>query len=158
MAHFYLKDGVRYYPGRRFTYGDINYTPQGSMDATFESLGFARVEIQGARPSDQYYIVTGPDDTGAYQATPRDLDELKAAEIARVKQDANTQLQGTDWLVVRAAEDPSKPVGTAITDYRAAVRTTSSDHEAAINACTTVEELAALAPVVWPTDPTAEPA
>ena len=125
MAHFYLKDGVRYYPGRKFSYGAINYTRHGATDAMFESLGFDRVEIQTERPDDRYYFVTGPDDTGAYTSTPRDLTELKEEAIKQVKQDARNQLRDTDWLIIRGVEDPGKPVKQTVKAYRAAIRVLS---------------------------------
>jgi hypothetical protein len=68
---------------------------------------------------------------------------LKSTFIAQVKVTAGTLLAATDWKVIRAAEG-----GTAVdadtTAKRTAIRTKSNELEAAITACTTVEQLAAL--------------
>ena len=77
---FYLSsEGDRYYLGRAFNYGDSQYSPAGATAETFAELGFTPVVIQ-QRPDDAYYIVSGPDATGAYSSTPRDLDQLKAQQ------------------------------------------------------------------------------
>lgn len=71
---------------------------------------------------------------------PKDLDQLKAQWVAQTKADANSQLQQTDWMVIRKAErniDIPEDVASA----RAAVIQTANDKEAAITAATTVEEL-----------------
>ena len=153
MGTFYLSpDKVRYYPRRAFTYNNLQYNSQTATHELFVSLGFTEVNIE-PRPDDKYYFVSGPDDTGAYTSTPRDLEELKASEVEAIKEQANAILRGTDWQVVRAIEDPAKPVPAAVENYRTAVRAASNAQEAAIYACTTVEELAALAPASWPDEP-----
>ena len=77
MSSFWLDQStnVRYYPGRAFVYGDMQYTKKGATPETFTSLGFVEVPIQD-RPDDSFYWVTGPDDTGAYTSTPKDHVEL----------------------------------------------------------------------------------
>ena len=153
MSTFYLSpEGTRYYPRRAFEYEQLQYNNQAATPELFKSLGFTEVNIQ-PRPDDRYYIVSGPDDTGAYTKTPRDLEELKVREVEAIKEQANAILRGTDWQVVRAIEDPAKPVPAAVENYRTAVRAASNTQEAAIYACTTVEELAALAPTQWPDEP-----
>lgn len=151
---FYLSPGqVRHYERRPFTYKGVQYTKQGATRAKFLELGFTEVTLQ-ARPDDRYYIVSGPDNNGAYSATERPLDELKASAVSKLKEQANALLRGTDWQVVRGVENPGKPVSQSITDYRAAVRAACDVGEASVLACTTVAELAALTPVVWPDEPT----
>lgn len=78
----------------------------------------------------------------------KDLDACKAVLIAQTKYNANAFLSATDWKVIRFIESAA-PIGANVTAYREAVRTASNDHETAINACTTVEELAALQ-LTWP--------
>ena len=78
----------------------------------------------------------------------KDLDQCKAMLVAQVKQTAAALLAPTDWKVIRFIES-SAPIGVEVTDYRTSVRTASNDNETAINACTTVEELAALQ-LTWP--------
>jgi hypothetical protein len=88
---------------------------------------------------DRYYWSAG---------NPKDLDQCKAMLVAQVKQTAAALLAPTDWKVVRFIESAA-PIGVEVTDYRTSVRTASNDNETAINACTTVEELAALQ-LTWP--------
>ena len=73
---------------------------------------------------------------------PKPLADLKTTWIKDQKQQANTRLAPTDWMVIRAAEG-----GTAVPNstktYRAAVRTKCGEREATINACSTVDKLVA---------------
>lgn len=72
---------------------------------------------------------------------------LKSQMIAQVKATAGSLLAATDWKVTRAAEGV-KPVDAETLAARAAIRAASDANEAAIAACTTVDELAALQ-LVW---------
>ena len=153
MGTFYLSpDNVRYYPRRAFTYNNLQYNSQTATHELFVSLGFKVVDIE-SRPDDKYYFVSGPDDQGKYTKTPRDLEELKAAEVRAIKESTNATLQVTDWQVIREIEEPGKPVSPAIKQYREDVRAASNAHEAAIYACSTIEELASLPSTVWPEEP-----
>lgn len=73
---------------------------------------------------------------------------LKYQTIAQVKQTAGSLLAATDWKVTRAAEGV-KPCDADTLAARAAIRAASDANEAAITACTTVDELAALQ-MSWP--------
>jgi len=88
-------------------------------------------------------------------ATARSLDDitnpdssitpgLKSQKKTHLGSRARDLLTPTDWHVVKATEVESYSVPAAMTTYRAAVRTKSNDFEALIDACTTVDELAAL--------------
>ena len=99
--------------------------------------------IVGARPDDQFYIVSGPDLTGAYTSTARDLDELKLNFILREKLNARTILAPTDWLLIRK-EETSDAVPATVTNFRAAVRTANSTRCNEINAAADVAALEAL--------------
>ena len=154
MGTFYLSpDNVRYYPRRAFTYNNLQYNSQTATHELFVSLGFTVVDIE-YRPNDKYYFVSGPDDQGKYTKIPRDLEELKAAEVRTIKEATNATLQVTDWQVIRGIEEPGNPVSPAIHQYREDVRAVSNAHEAAIYACSTLEELASLPGPVWPEEPT----
>jgi hypothetical protein len=74
---------------------------------------------------------------------PKDLTELKTQWISQTKATAGSLISPTDWMIVRSAEPNGKPVLQTVLDERAAIRTTSNTKEAAINATTTVDELAA---------------
>jgi len=87
-------------------------------------------------------------------ATTKELDDVTVDEITvkglktkhkeNIKKEASNLLTSTDWYVIKATEVESYSVPAAMTTYRAAVRTASNDMETLIDACTTVDELAAL--------------
>ena len=57
---------------------------------------------------------------------------LKTIYIEQTKQTANNKLSPTDWYVTRKAEDSKATIPSAVTTYRAAVRTKSGKIEKAI--------------------------
>ena len=69
---------------------------------------------------------------------------LKSHHTEKVKKQAGSLLNPTDWHVVKATEVDSYSVSAEMTTYRAAVRTASNDMETKIDASSTVDELAAL--------------
>jgi len=69
---------------------------------------------------------------------------LKSQKKEIIKQEASGLLTPTDWYVIKATDVESYSVPSAITTYRAAVRTKSNEMEVLIEACSTVDELAAL--------------
>ena len=77
-------------------------------------------------------------------ATGKELLGLKSQKKADIKQQASELLTPTDWYVIKATEVESYSVPEAMTTYRADVRTASNDMETKIDACSTVDELAAL--------------
>ena len=153
MSTFYLCPGqVRHYENRPFKYLGVQYTKQGATRSKFLELGFTEVTLQ-ARPDDRYYFVSGPDNTGAYSAIERPLEDLKASATAQLKEQANAILSRTDWQVIRGVEDPGKPVNPTLRQYRRDVRSAADAQEALVQACSTVEELAGLPSPVWPEEP-----
>jgi hypothetical protein len=68
---------------------------------------------------------------------------LKSQFIAQAKDSANKALAATDWVVVRKAERGVE-IPQAIADERAKILADTEAKEAAIAACTTVEELIAV--------------
>ena len=77
-------------------------------------------------------------------ATPKELSGLKTEKKALIKSQASELLTSNDWQVIKATEVESYSVPGAITTYRADIRTASNDMESKIDACSTVDELAAL--------------
>jgi len=65
---------------------------------------------------------------------------LKSQWIAQTKAAANSALAATDWMVIRKAERNVEIPGDVMAD-RAAVVALCAEKEAAIAACTTVEQL-----------------
>ena len=73
---------------------------------------------------------------------------LKSQLISQIKQTAGQLLAQSDWKVIRGAEG-AKALDKETKDLRNAIRAKSDEFEAAILACTTVDELAALQ-FEWP--------
>jgi len=69
---------------------------------------------------------------------------LKTKHKEIIKQQASGLLTPTDWYVIKATDVESYSVPSAITTFRANTRTKSNDMEVLIDACSTVDELAAL--------------
>ena len=145
---FFL-DGKPLPPDVPFEHGGIRYPANWLRLSTAEekaALGITEVAEQ-PRPDDRFYWVTDNGD-GTYTAVPKNLADLKAEAIIRIKTTAGSLLNTSDWKIVRAAEGV-KPTDAATLAHRAAVRTKSDEHEAAVEACTSVNELAALV-LDWP--------
>jgi hypothetical protein len=77
-------------------------------------------------------------------ATAKELGAVKTEKKRIIKEQASDLLKVTDWYVIKATEVESYSVPEATTTYRADVRTASNDMESKIDACSTVDELAAL--------------
>ena len=73
---------------------------------------------------------------------------LKSQVIAKIKQTAGSLLAPTDWKVIRAAET-GVTLDAETLSARSAIREASNTNEAAVVACVTVDELAALQ-LTWP--------
>ena len=74
---------------------------------------------------------------------PKNIDQCKNNLVLQVKTTAASLLAPTDWKIIRSSETGSK-VDLATLNERADIRIKSNEFEDSINACTTVEELAAL--------------
>ena len=124
-----------------FTHNDIQYPANWLRMTTLaekEAIGITEV-ADPVTYDDRYYW--GPDN-------PKDLDQCKANLITQIKQTAGSMLSPTDWKIIRAAETGTS-VDAATLTARAAIRTASNANEAAVAACATVDELAALQ-LTWP--------
>ena len=129
-----------------------------------EAIGIYEVEFDNTNKKDeQWYINTNQSMafadgkvTASYgSATAKTLADvtnadatitpgLKTKKKEIIKNQASGYLTPTDWHVVKATEVESYSAPSAITTYRANVRTRSNEMEVLIDACTTVDELAAL--------------
>lgn len=149
--------------GTPFTWDDVQYPANWCNLSTPEekaAIGMVDV-VYGTYPNDQYYWVSqdAPVYNGTvveinYTATPKDLVTLKSSTITALNQTAWTLLSPTDWMVIRSTESGGVyPVPQSWNTWRATIRTQAADQATAINACTTVDELAALPPVDWAHDP-----
>ena len=72
------------------------------------------------------------------------VEGLKNKHKDVIKRQASGLLTPTDWYVIKATDVESYEVPSAVTTFRADVRTKSNEMEVLIDACSTVDELAAL--------------
>ena len=160
MTYFWFDQTTnkRYNEGRPFSYGKgedlVNYTAQGANRDTFISLGFTEVQIAN-RPDDRFYWVSGPDNKGQYQATPKQLDDSTDPKTGLVTQGLKTQwklqdkqqegglLSPTDWMVTRKAET-NIDIEPEWEQYRSTIRMTGSIRRDEINTVKTLADLEAL--------------
>lgn len=125
-----------------FTHDGVQYPANWLRLTTLaekEAIGITEVADPVAY-DDRYYW--GPDN-------PKDLDQCKANLIAQIKQTAGSMLSPTDWKIIRATETGTS-IDAETLAARAAIRIASNTNEAAVAACVTVDELAALQ-LTWPT-------
>ena len=73
---------------------------------------------------------------------PKDIADLKTTWVQSQKDQANSLLSDTDWMVTRKTE-AGTAIPTATADYRTAVRTQCGLREATINACADTDKLCA---------------
>jgi hypothetical protein len=148
-------------PGTPFTWNDTQYPANWcNLSTPEEKAAIDMVDVvYGVYPNDQYYWVSqdAPVYTGTvveinYTATPKDLFECQSNAVNTTNGTAYAILLPTDWMVVKAMETGST-VAPEWNTWRQQIRTQAADHVAAISACTTVAELAALPPVTWAPDP-----
>jgi len=69
---------------------------------------------------------------------------LKTIYTEQIQKQASSLLAPTDWMVIRKAEDSSKSIPSAVTTYRASVRTEADKIIQAISDCDTLAKLKAL--------------
>jgi hypothetical protein len=152
---------------KAITIGDVNYPSNIFMlwsSDELEAIGIYEVVVDNSNYKDPAYYINSNQSfdfandvvTASYtEATARQLDDttdpdtgvvthgLKYNDINIVDQQAYGLLQPNDWYVVRNQE-----AGTEIpadwSNFRSGVRSTAADMVSKINACTTVDELAAL--------------
>ena len=144
--------------GTQFTLGDVTYPPQWLNQSTPEQkaeIGLVEVVATNS-PADATYYWVSETLNGAeltYTNTPKDLDTVKENAISQVNNTAYSLLFPSDWMVVKAVETQ----GTVPTDwntYRADVRFTANTTRTAVEAATTVDEVAnTMSNINWPHDP-----
>ena len=132
----YKLDGRALRPGRPFEVNGYvyNYTWMTQQtDDVRTSLGIV-YEVPAPRVDRKFYVNAD---------TPRDLAKTKETLVDEQKHAAGSQLNSTDWYVIRKEEE-----GTAIpanvTTYRQAVRRVCGEREALVNGAADIPALAAL--------------
>jgi hypothetical protein len=140
---FYIDaDQNRYRLGSQFTYLGTSYGGSAATHAKFMELGFTQVLIQ-SRPDDRFYVVSGPNNAGEYDFTPRDLNQLKLGFIMEQKRVARQLLAPSDWYIIRKAETGTDPDPDWLA-YRAEVRAAADVRCGEINDAASVEALETL--------------
>jgi hypothetical protein len=121
-----------------FTHNDIQYPANWIRLATEEDKAAIGLvwEADPVRADDRFYWDGDINN-------PKDINQVKAMLIAQSKATAGSMLAQSDWKIIRATETGVAASAETLAE-RAAIRTASNDNETAINACTTVDELAVL--------------
>ena len=106
-------------------------------DATKTAMGLVWVDDPAPFDNRFYWSAGNPkaidDVTETVDGVEYTTAGLKTNAIAQIKATAGSLLAPTDWMVIKAAEVSGYTVPSAITTYRAAVRTASNTIETAIN-------------------------
>lgn len=132
----FILDGKPLALDRAFTHNGVQYPANWlrlASPAEREAIGIT--EAPDPEPYDQRFY-WGPD-------LPKDHTQLVEQWVSQTKATAGTLLAPTDWVITRSAEPGGKPASDAVLAERAAIRAKSDEKEAAIEATTTTEELAA---------------
>jgi hypothetical protein len=147
--------------GTAFTWDGVQYPANWCNLSTPEekaAIGMVDV-VYGQYPNDQYYWISqdAPVYTGTvveinYTATPKDLAQCQTQAVDATNAAAYSILLPSDWMVVKAVET-SSTVPAAWNTWRQTIRTQAGDYVVAINACSTVAQLAALPPLQWANNP-----
>jgi hypothetical protein len=147
--------------GTAFEWDNISY-PQNwcNLSSPAEKAAIGMVDVvYGQYPNDQYYwvsqdapVIVGDQVQINYTATPKDLFECQMQAVNATNAAAYSILLPTDWMVVKAVETGGT-VNPAWNTWRQEIRDQAAAQVAAISACTTVAQLAALPSVQWAHDP-----
>lgn len=149
--------------GTAFTYNDIQYPANWcNLSSPTEKAAIGMVDVvYGQQPNQTFYWVS--EDAPVYNAqtnqvdinftsTPKDIVTLKSNMVTTVNQTAWTLLSPSDWMVVKATETGGV-VAADWNTWRQTIRTQAEDAVAVIEACTTVDQLAALPSISWAPSP-----
>lgn len=152
-------DGQYINEGTAFTISDVQYPANWLNLSTPEekaSIGLEEVVATNSPANYQYYWVSTELNgaTLTYINTPKDLISVQESAISTINSTAYSILFPSDWMAVKAFETAT-PMDTAWSTWRSAIRAEAATQITAINACTTIEQLADLPNVSWSKDPNA---
>jgi hypothetical protein len=130
--------------GPSYRVNETNQTVEATYTATPKAIeDKEEVDAQGNPMYVQVLDKSDPANPVMVNSTERLVTKgLKSQWIAQTKAAANSELAQTDWMVIRKAERNVEIPGGVMAD-RAAVLALCAEKEAAIAACTTVEQLMA---------------
>jgi hypothetical protein len=121
-----------------FIHNDIQYPANWIRLATEEDKAAIGLvwEADPVRADDRFYWDGNVNN-------PKDIDQVKVMLVSQSKATAGSMLSQSDWKIIRATETGIAASAETLAE-RAAIRTASNDNETAINACTSVDQLAVL--------------
>lgn len=155
---FYRKQSNQYiHEGHQFVIDGFTYPAQWLYQATAEqkaALGLEEVEVVNSPANAKFYWVSEELNgaTLTYVNTPKDLDQVKTAITAELKQTAYNLLFPSDWMVVRAAETQT-PLDENWKNYRQEIRDKTAQYINQVEAAADVDAIAEMV-FQWPDDPT----
>jgi len=145
----FLLNGRTITPNQAFDHDGVQYPANWLTASSSEerlAIGIREI-VEQIRPDDRFFWVDSNSD-GSYTATPKDLSEVKIRIKSELKNTTNSLLAPSDWKVIRKLEREIQ-IDEPTAQYRAAVITKCTEYEASIEACTSIEDLAALS-FEWP--------
>ena len=127
--------------GPSYRVNETNQTVEATYTATPKALEDREESDQQGNPMYVQVLGVVNGQPAMVDSTERLVTKgLKSQWIAQTKAAANSELAQTDWMVIRKAERNVEIPGDVMAD-RAAVLALCAEKEAAIAACTTVEQL-----------------
>ena len=112
-----------------------------------ELLGIGIAPARVEAPDSRYYNTGAESYTFSdgewvisYETTEKNVDDLKADLIAKIKADVGALLSSSDWMVVRQA-DGGKAVPEAWATYRSEVRTHGNSLESGVEAFASLDAI-----------------
>ena len=102
----------------------------------------ARVETPDSRyynTGSESYTLTDGEWVISYATTEKNVDDLKADLIAKIKAHVGALLSSSDWMVIRAADGTAVP--EAWTTYRSEVRTHGNSLESVVEAFASLDAI-----------------
>jgi hypothetical protein len=124
-------------------------TPEEKAEIGLEEV------IATNQPANQTYYWVSETLNGAsltYINTPKEFAPCQQNLVNQTNTNAYAILLPTDWMVVKAFET-STAIPAAWNTWRQTIRTQAQTYITSVNACTTIEQLAALPNVQWAHDP-----
>ena len=141
---------------KALTIGDVQY-PKNIFTVWSESelnnVGLYTVVFDNSNKKDNsfytntdvsYAFADGKVTASYGTATAKELDDVKSQKKKNIKQQASELLTTTAWYIIKAVDVESYSAPANIVTHRANIRSKSNEMESKIDACTTVDELAAL--------------
>jgi hypothetical protein len=155
---FYCTTNQQYIrEGNPFEINGIQYPANWlNLSTPEEKLAIGLEEVVATnQPANQQFYWVSETLNGAqltYTNTPKELAPCKANVVNQTNASAYSLLLPTDWMVVKAYETGGS-IPAAWNTWRQTIRTEAQDYVRTVNACTTIEQLANLAPIQWANDP-----